>query len=373
MADSADQSRGDANITRTRQEGWIPSRGFWMGMGAVAFFAASLATIGVIAGTANDTVAPQLEAPVGPVPTAVVSTAPRQTTPPDDFTTSDPSASDAVASSADHDSNVAALIAVVAADDVSVSSEVYEAPVVAPVASSWSQDPEFVPAAPAAELSSSAMALVRYANEEFGIEIKTSGQDWGATEIDQVANIGAVVSAWERLPASVRSAVADHRHGSLRILSNTQGRTSGGWQPYGDAMTSFYTNSDQSEAGYGPSHQIVLATGADVETALHEIFHAYEMRNVGADQYVAALLEEEMLSFMETSGWTLLVSQDELLASAHEPWETINGLFAYEGPDTAHGANPLEAFASAAATFYGNGSSEFGQPDLSAWLSANLS
>ena len=288
---------------------------------------------------------------------------------------SDPSASDTVSASSAIGTGAAALAAAdLIVDDVAVFSSANVAPILEPAASSWSQGPVSVPPAPAAELTPSAAALVAYANEQFGIEIEIDGQDWGADKGEQVANIGAVVSAWERLPESVASAVADHAHGSLVVLSNQQGRTTGGWQPYGDVVTSFYTNSDQGVDGYGASHQIVLATGADVTTVLHELFHAYEMRNVGADQYVAALLDDEMQSFMETAGWRLLVSEQELLANAHEPWETLNRLFVYEGLAPAgHASNPLEDFASAGAIFYGNDDgSSLGQPDVSDWFSTNL-
>jgi len=370
MADIGNANRSEATPPETARQGWNPSRGFWVGMGAVALFAAALATIGAIE-AGNEPEEPLFQAPKGPFPTVVISRAPHMTTPPDDFTSSIPSASDTVASSAGASDNAAATTAVAIADDATVSSSAYEEPVLAPVASSWSQAPDFEPSAPASSLSPSAMALVTYAADQFGIEIETEGQDWGATDAEQVANIGAVVGAWEKLPASVSAAVGDHAHGSLKILSNQQGRTFGGWQPYGDGATTFYTNSDQGASGYSASHQIVLATGADDGTVLHEMFHAYEMRNVGADQYVAAMLDEEMLSFMETAGWRLLVSEDDLLANAHESWETIDSLFAYEGPDIGHGSNPLEAFATTAAIFYGDDSA-LDQPDVSDWFSTNL-
>ncbi len=372
MVDSVDANRGDANVSEASQNGWRPSRGFWMGMGAVATFAASLAVVGVLAAPGEST--PEFQPPVGPAPTVHISTAPHITTPPDDFTMSDPTDSDTVtASSAIGTGAAAPAAAVSVADDVTVSTSAYVEPIPEPAASSWSQGPVPVPPAPAADLTPSAAVLVAYANEQFGIEIETSGQDWGADESEQVANIGAVVSAWERLPVSVASAVAGHAHGSLVILSNRQGRTTGGWQPYGDAVTSFYTNSDQGVEGYRVSHQIVLATGADVTTVLHELFHAYEMRNVGADQYVAALLDDEMQSFMETAGWRLLVSEQELLANANEPWETVNSLFVYEGLAPAgHASNPLEDFASAGAIYYGSDDPSPELPDRWDWFSTNL-
>ena len=373
MVDSADTNRGDAKDSKTSDKGWNPSRGFWLGMGAVATFAASLAVVGVLSASGDSTL--EVQAPIGPAPTVQVSTAPRITTPPDDFTMNDSSPSDTVIeSSAIHAGVAAPAAAHLIADDMTVSSVEYVETAPGLAASSYSQGPLLVPPAPAAELTPAALELVAYASAHFGIEIETEGQDWGADESEQVANIGAVVDAWERLPASVASAVADHAHGSLVVLSNQQGRTAGGWQPYGDVVASFYTNSDRSAEGHGASHQIVLWTGADVTTVLHELFHAYEMRNVGADQYVAALLDDEMRSFMETAGWRLLVSDQELMANAHEPWETVNSLFAYEGSTPVrHASNPLEDFASAAAIFYGHSDgSSLDQADISGWFSANL-
>lgn len=238
------------------------------------------------------------------------------------------------------------------------------------VASSWTRSPVVVPPAPAAPLSPSAEALVADANAELGIQIVTDGQDWGDDASEQAGNIEAVISAWQRLPLRVTSSVVEHPHGTLQVLSNQQGRTSGGWQPYGDVTTSFYTNSDQGAEGYHASNQIVLATGSSEETVLHELLHAYALRNVGPDEYVVAFLGEEMRSFMGASGWRLLVSEDTLLANAHEPWDVVDGMFAYDGSG-AGGSNPLEAFASTGAHFYTYGDSASDRPEF-AWFEANL-
>jgi hypothetical protein len=240
------------------------------------------------------------------------------------------------------------------------------------VASSWTQSPTFVPPAPAAALSPEAEALVAEANARSGVRIVTEGQDWGDDGAAQAANIGAVISAWQRLPLRVTSSVVDHPHGALQVLSNEQGRTSGGWQPYGDVSVSFYTNSDQGIEGYRPANQIVLATGSGEETVLHELLHAYAFRNVDADEYVAAFLDGEMRSFMQASGWRLLVSDATLLANAHRPWDEVNALFAYEGSGPGNAANPLEGFATAGAKFYTSAGSGAEWPEF-AWFEENLS
>lgn len=369
MADNAEM--GKANMAEAGSRGWNPSRGFWIGMIGVAVFASVLAAVGALA--AADDSAPEFQPPVGPFPTVIVSYAPRMTTPPDDFTlngASDPSVALAPAGSAgaatdSSDANPAEAGEPGTVDAFTSSSVLSPTP----VASSWTQSPVIVPPAPAAPLSPTAEALVAYANATFGIEIVTDGQDWGDDDAEQEQNIGVVVSAWQRLPLQVTSSVVEHPHGKLQVLSNKQGRTAGGWQPYGDVPTSFYTNSDQGATAYHASNQIVLATGSAEDTVLHELLHAYALRNVGADEYVSAFLDEEMQSFMAASGWQMLVSDDELMVNANVPWDVVNGFFAYTGSGPG-GGNPLEGFASAGAEFYG--ADPIGDLPEFDWFAANL-
>lgn len=369
MADNAEM--GEENMAEAGKKGWQPSRGFWIGMIGVAVFASVLAAVGAYAATDEPGQQPQY--PAGPAPTVIVSYAPRITTPPDDFTynsSSNPSVALAPADPAGAASDSSGATTAGPGESTAVdaiSSSTVESPT--PVASSWSQSPVVATPAPTAPLSDTAEALVAYANSEFGIGIVTEGQDWGDDAATQEQNIGAVVSAWQQLPLQVTSSIVQHPHGTLQILSNEQGRTSGGWQPYGDVATSFYTNSDQSAEGYHPSNQIVLAAGSREDMVLHELLHAYSLRNVGADDYVSAFLDDEMKSFMAASGWQLLVSDDQLMANAHEPWDVVNGMFEYTGSGPG-GGNPLEGFASAGAEFYG-GDGGHDCPEF-AWFEANL-
>jgi hypothetical protein len=94
-----------------------------------------------------------------------------------------------------------------------------------------------------------AQQLAQEAAQRFGIRIVLDGQDWGDGEAAQDTNIGAVISTLERLPEKVTSAVTAHAHGTLTFVSNTQGRTLAGWQPYGNFPMGYYTNSDQGAAG----------------------------------------------------------------------------------------------------------------------------
>lgn len=375
MADNAETGNGDIRQKR----GWNPSRGFWLGMTAVAIFAGVLAAAGAYAASSEPEAA-QFQAPDAPAPTVQVSHAPRKTTPPDDLTSNQqsnpsvvsvPSDPTGTAPSVENDGGAAPAggAGTVVVEDGQSSSTVVSP---TPVASSMSQSPVYVPPAPAEPLGTSAAALVAYAENELGIEIVTDGQDWGDNDDDQSANVGAVVSAWQRLPLQVTSSIVQHPHGTLKVLSNEQGRTEGGWQPHGDVATSFYTNSDQGVEGYRLSHQVVLATGANEETVLHELLHGYSLRNVEADDYAAVFLQDEMKSFMAATGWELVVSESDLVATMRHPWDAINALFAQGASSCFDAANPLEAFATAGAHYYGGNEFYAGCPEFN-WFAENLS
>lgn len=243
------------------------------------------------------------------------------------------------------------------AGDASSSSS--QSPVA--TASSWSMAP--TAEEPPANVAAAAAAIAGEAERRYGIRIALEGQDWGADEAAQKRNIGAVMSAVERLPDTIISAAVTGPREPLTVLSNAHGRTLSGWQPYGDIAKSFYTNSGQSGAGQRPANQIVLAPGAEVSTVVHELLHAYQFRTTEPGEYVLALLADEMQSFMAATGWRRTVSETELRAAAHRPWETVDGLFVYEGRPLeyrdASGSlvfldppNPVEAFAMAGALYY---------------------
>lgn len=231
------------------------------------------------------------------------------------------------------------------------------------VASSWSATPVFDPPAPAPPITPAAIALAEGTEARFGLDIVLEGQDWGAGEAEQTANIGAVASAFEMLPLTVTSSVVTVPNGTLTVLSNREGRTQDGWKPYGGSARTFYTNSDQGPEGYRGANEIVLTTGVAPTTIAHEIIHAWTFRDIGPGDYVLALLGDEMRSFMACAGWEQTVSDDEVRAAAREPWETVNGLFAYMGPELSYldengdtaaleADNPLEAIALMGAMYY---------------------
>ncbi len=253
------------------------------------------------------------------------------------------------------------------------------------VASSWSMSPVQVPPAPAADIAPGAAALAERVKAAYGVDVVLAGQDWGADAAQQSQNIAAVLSAMELSPVTIASSTSAGPGGLLTVLSNVQGRTSGGWQPYGNGARSFYTNSDQSAAGVHAANEIVLTTGADRTTVMHELLHAYQFRNVAPGDYPLALLGDEMRSFIAATGWRQTVSDDQVRATAHERWEATHILYAYEGQQltyadangqqvTLHPANPLEAFAEAGALYYARpeGTQLPDWPQYWQWFQANI-
>ena len=253
------------------------------------------------------------------------------------------------------------------------------------IASSWSFAPAPVAPAAAAPVAPAAAELARRIAADYGVTIALDGQDWGADGATQTQNIGAVMSAIAMLPRTVSSSIAAGPNGSLKVLSNQQGRTEGGWQPYGNAALNFYTTSDQSARGVHPASEIVLATGSSRTSAAHELLHAYQFRASAPGDYVSALLSDEMRSFMAATGWRQAATGEQVLAAAHEPWPVINSLYVYEGRPLTYidgnGAsvqlsapNPLEAFAAGGALYYArpDGVALPDWPEYWAWFPEHL-
>ena len=241
------------------------------------------------------------------------------------------------------------------------------------------------PAAPPPPPETAAARLAREAGQRFGIRIVLDGQDWGPGEASWQTNVGAVISVMERLPQRVLSAVVSHPHGPLTFVSNREGRTLDGWHPYGDFPMGFYTNSDQGANGSHPANEVVLIPGFSDMSIGHEVLHAYHFRNAAPDRYAAALLGDEMRSFMAAAGWRQVGSDQQVLEATDDPWDVLNSLYVYEGRPltytTATGAsvtltppNPLEAFAVAGSIYFTHpsGMPLPDWPEYWAWFSANL-
>lgn len=372
------EDQGKRPLTRP-WGGWTPSRGFWVGMATVGLFSAVLIVAGAVAAGRE----PEPVSPAGPTPTiepVKVSYAPRPTEPPEGIT-------EDIRASENSSTAVKAAVSPPLVDAANGGAAAVSATVVSPtpIASSWSSTPTFDPPAPAPPISPAAAALAADTEARFGVDIVLEDQDWGADEAEQLANIGAVASAMELVPLRVTSSVVAGPLGTLTVLSNREGRTHDGWKPYGGVPRSFYTNSDQGAGGWRPANQIVLATGSGAMTVAHEMLHAWTFRNVGPDRYVLALLGDEMRSFMAAAGWEQVAADDEVRASVHEDWQTVNSLFAYAGPDLTfvdqsgyrtrfEASNPLEAIASLGAIYYARPSAMPlpAWPGIWAWFDASL-
>lgn len=379
---------GDGDQNYASSEGGLgrpPSRGSWLRMGAALLLALALASLGSVA--ANRETAP---APSQPTPAASsgaervqaqVAPAPGSSPSPDRQPSEEATAPDPP--SVDLSAPDPAPADPAPTDRPMPTSSTVGAPATEPSSSTASPTP--VPPAPAPPPEPPALRLAREASERFGIHIVLEGQDWGPDEASQVTNIGAVISVMERLPSRVTAAVVAHRHGPLTFVSNRQGRTLDGWQPYGDFPIGFYTNSDQGPDGNRPANQVVLIPGFSDMSICHEVLHAYQLRDVGPDQYVLALLGDEMRSFMAASGWRQVGTDEQVREAADDPWQVVNGLYVYEGRPltyttvagdtvTLNPPNPLEAFAVAGSIYYTRpaGMPLPDWPEYWAWFDENL-
>jgi hypothetical protein len=253
------------------------------------------------------------------------------------------------------------------------------------VASAWSAPPVPVPPATVPPAEPEAARLAAEASDAYGVRISVEGQDWGPDEASQVANVQAVTSAIDRLPDTVISAVVAHDHGPLTFVSNDEGRTLDGWQPYGGHPMTYYTNSDQGPGGYHASNQAVIRVGATSISVGHEILHAYQFRTVSPDEYALALLQPEMRSFMEATGWRQSGSDEQVRQTINQPWSALDSLYVYEGRTLIYSAasgatstiapsNPIEAFATTGSVYYTRPSwmPLPDWPEYWAWFSANL-
>lgn len=366
MAYSGHPRNGDNDMT-SPMGGWTTVIRFWPAAAAAAMCALGLSAVLAFAAAFGGS-----NAPAGPP--------------------ADPSSSIAAQADAHGVGTVASSVSladprsgVAAQPDgaVTVASSVSLDPKTA--ASSWSMSPVQVAPAPAAPIAPGAAALAEQAKAAYGVDVLLAGQDWGADAAQQSQNIVAVLSAMQVSPVTIASSTSAGPGGSLAVLSNVQGRTSGGWQPYGNGARSFYTNSDQSAAGAQAANEIVLTTGADRMTVMHELLHAYQFRNVAPGEYPLAFLGDEMRSYIAATGWRQTVSDDQVRATAHEQWESIDTLYVYEGRQltytdvndkqvTLQPANPLEAFAEAGALYYARpeGTQLPDWPEYWQWFQVNV-
>ncbi|MBI2912309.1 MAG: hypothetical protein HYY03_00125 [Chloroflexi bacterium] len=358
--------------------GRTPSRVFLFAVGGALGVAALLVSLGALTAAHEDSGGSGAGIPAFPLDS---TTGPYQMMPDRIFASDE--FQDAKAADPTPANNAVDPAATAPSPAEAIASSAVQAPEA--VASSRFAPPSPVPVAPAAPPETAAVRLARQVSERFGVRIVLDGQDWGPDEASQQTNIAAISSVMERLPQSVVSAVVSHANGPLTFVSNSQGRTLDGWQPYGDFPMGYYTNSDQGPNGSRPANEVVLIPGFSDISIGHEVLHAYHFRNVGPDQYALALLGDEMRSFMAATGWRQIGSDEQVQETINQPWDAVNQLFVYEGrPLTYTSAadttvtltppNPLEAFAVAGSIYYTrpSGVPLPDWPEYWAWFQQNL-
>jgi hypothetical protein len=178
---------------------------------------------------------------------------------------------------------------------------------------------------------------VEEARLRYGVDIVVEGQTWDQPSLD------AVLGALERLPPHVVGNLGNPDYGPLRILSNSQAATLSGDRPYSLPANFYYNNEERNE--------IVLVPFQDTLTILHEMGHAYQMRGVPAARYGWAYLDPEMRDFMDTTGWRLLDSEEEVRNS----WDGTELRFKYDGEPVWQGLSredPIEDYANSFAFFF---------------------
>jgi len=246
----------------------------------------------------------------------------------------------------------------------------------------WSATPDPITSTTATAVPDSVAALVESIEDEFGVRVLTAGQNWGTDETLQVRNLNAVSTALTSIPPNVRSSIA--ATGPVTILSNDTGSTEGGWQPYGSRAANFYSNEDIVAGAQVTANQVVLQPGSTAQTIAHEMMHAYQLRGQAPGDYAGALLTPEMKSFMQATGWTQLVNDEEVRSDASS-WDSLNADFSYGGLSLAYlnewgetstlfAPNPLEAFAETGGLYYAHSASTTlpDWPEYWGWFSANV-
>ena len=173
--------------------------------------------------------------------------------------------------------------------------------------------------------------------QQYAVEVVTEGQAWDEQ------GLTAVADALGRLPDHVVRRLGNRYYGRLSVLSNEDGVASDGWQPYADGAN-FYSND-------GDRNELVLLPNQSVRTILHELGHAYQMREVPSDRYAWVFFQAEMHEFMAATGWQLL-STDAEVAAARSVSELS---FSYGGPliwDRLSNDDPVEDYANSFALYF---------------------
>jgi hypothetical protein len=192
----------------------------------------------------------------------------------------------------------------------------------------------------------------------FGVRFVEEGQTWTP------GTVASVTRALELLPAEVRARLGNPGLGPLLILSNETGTDVTGWSPFGRAAN-YYAN----HKGY---NEIVLYPDQSVFTVLHELGHAYQLRNVPPGRVAWVYLDPEFRDFMAAAGWSLESSPEDVRASfeAYQVRCSYRGTFTWTGLSSF---DPLEDYANSfAMVFWDPARLRELSPERYGWMAVHL-
>jgi hypothetical protein len=173
--------------------------------------------------------------------------------------------------------------------------------------------------------------------QQYRVEVVTEGQSWDED------GLASLATALDRLPDHIVERLGNPHYGRLHVLSNGDGAASDGWQPYSEGAN-FYSNA-------GERNELVLLPNQSVRTILHELGHAYQMRDVPSDRYAWVFFQSEMREFMDATGWQLLSSDEEVAAAR----SVADLSLAYSGPriwERMSNEDPAEDYANSFALYF---------------------
>ncbi len=179
--------------------------------------------------------------------------------------------------------------------------------------------------------------IIAEIRERYAVEMVGEDQAWSE------ASLNAIADALGRLPSHVVRRLGNRYYGRLQELSNPDGVTVDGWQPFAKGVN-FYSN-------YNRRNQLVLVPNQGTRTVLHELGHAYQMREVPSNRYAWVFFQTEMREFMVAAGWEL-VSSDEEVAAARS---VLDLRFSYDGPQIwqrLSNEDPAEDYANSFALYF---------------------
>ncbi|MEX1253638.1 MAG: hypothetical protein WEE64_04795 [Dehalococcoidia bacterium] len=173
--------------------------------------------------------------------------------------------------------------------------------------------------------------------QKYAVDLVVENQTWDE------AGVSNVEQALDLLPRHVVNRLGNRYYGRLRILQNPGGISSDGWQPYENGANYYSNAHDRNE--------LVLVPNQRTFTILHEIGHAYQMRETPSDRYAWVFFQTEMREFMEATGWQLLSSDAEVAAarSVRELRFTYSGVPVWDGLSND---DPVEDYANSFAQYF---------------------